>query len=1018
MEQQSVDGRRTCRKRKESASAPSVAALAEKHSTGKLLFFTGSGMSVAAGMSTFTKPGGLYERACKRFRVGDGMRLFHHSFYQKNRDAAEGFLREIYDEAVVARPTASHRALRALEACGRLRRHYTLNIDGLATAAGASLWDRWARLQGATIEMHGNVREMVCTRCRTRYDRASLEPLGKRNCLEPALAKRNRGLPHEPVATHGKKADLEETRTMKKASLKPAASIAKARMDLDRASIGQVVSNKMARGEEARNGERPLVGDAVVIKSPHDQEAVRIQKVHGVEALAAHKARLGEALSVGKAGGKEALTGPERCRNEAMAIEEACGEPSGNVRVAASSMNASKGLTKGFTKDAAMGLTEKLTEDFTKGFRENHGEGSQPRQTVMTTARVGGSLATVEKEARPPASTGSLFSIYTGPLSFVKKDANARQPPSPKPPGTPAATPATPSGMVTGASALVPTCKPGGGAGISVTRQEARMASSPSIARTCPRAGQQGGGASGAGQQGGGASGAGQQGGGASGAGQQGGGASGAGQREGGAQRARQQVGGESSGGHDGGTVGTSFPAPHKPAVVATAQVPSNPKRKAGKAGAQRPAVCTVPGCAGGPLRSRVMLYDDKDEASIVGPEVMSMLEEDIEAADVIIWAGISFQQSASVEYFRRVRRILQEQGRASAVPQLILNPSDETMFNLVTSIANFDELAVTPVLATCDEFIPRLVQGLETREGGEGPEGPEGPEGLGRQDRLKASGGLGRREGREGPEGVERQEGIERTLSLLRPDAPDGACASVCMAGTGHAAVNKHPLSRAPMSRGPPAKERAPRGGCEARAATMASGSDRSHSGQGHYEAGPSSARPSAWSDGDGFIRCNRLRKVQDYDVPREPARALPDAWEDALGNRDVPVGHSRDVGPQAMPSFPQAFCGSKGRAAEVAEAPSGSCKAQTEGIIGKRLELVFDRASAGHHRDRARQFGSCAMGFASSDPGCEVIPDSQGTEEEHPVSTTTITGGIGRRLGWVVRQLLQRRAAISCHM
>jgi len=41
------------------------------------------------------------------------------------------------------------------------------------------------------------------------------------------------------------------------------------------------------------------------------------------------------------------------------------------------------------------------------------------------------------------------------------------------------------------------------------------------------------------------------------------------------------------------------------------------------------------------------------------------------QAADLVMWIGISFEQSASVEYFRRVRSILASQGRLEAVQQV-----------------------------------------------------------------------------------------------------------------------------------------------------------------------------------------------------------------------------------------------------------------------------------------------------------------------------------------------------------
>lgn len=50
------------------------------------------------------------------------------------------FFADIYAEAARARPSPAHRALAALAAAGKLARHYTLNIDGLAAAVGLSTW--------------------------------------------------------------------------------------------------------------------------------------------------------------------------------------------------------------------------------------------------------------------------------------------------------------------------------------------------------------------------------------------------------------------------------------------------------------------------------------------------------------------------------------------------------------------------------------------------------------------------------------------------------------------------------------------------------------------------------------------------------------------------------------------------------------------------------------------------------------------------------------------------------------
>ena len=41
----------------------------------------------------------------------------------------------------------------------------------------------------------------------------------------------------------------------------------------------------------------------------------------------------------------------------------------------------------------------------------------------------------------------------------------------------------------------------------------------------------------------------------------------------------------------------------------------------------------------------------------ITPDDVFDVLEEDLARADMVLWVGISFEQSASTAYFRRVRR-------------------------------------------------------------------------------------------------------------------------------------------------------------------------------------------------------------------------------------------------------------------------------------------------------------------------------------------------------------------------
>ena len=52
----------------------------------------------------------------------------------------QAFFADIYAEAKRAKPSLGHRALASMAEQGKLQRHYTLNIDGLAQAVGLTTW--------------------------------------------------------------------------------------------------------------------------------------------------------------------------------------------------------------------------------------------------------------------------------------------------------------------------------------------------------------------------------------------------------------------------------------------------------------------------------------------------------------------------------------------------------------------------------------------------------------------------------------------------------------------------------------------------------------------------------------------------------------------------------------------------------------------------------------------------------------------------------------------------------------
>uniref|UniRef100_A0A7S3JYR4 Deacetylase sirtuin-type domain-containing protein n=1 Tax=Aureoumbra lagunensis TaxID=44058 RepID=A0A7S3JYR4_9STRA len=145
-----------------------------------LLVVSGSGVSVSSGLSTFG--GGFYERAKKRYKLKDGMDLFRWQFYVKEPFLCTQFLGQMCEQVLKCKPNTTHQAIAKLEDTSILLRHYTLNIDGLHALAGASTWDATNSNSGATVELHGSLREIVCTHTGNIYavDEAALNRIKRK----------------------------------------------------------------------------------------------------------------------------------------------------------------------------------------------------------------------------------------------------------------------------------------------------------------------------------------------------------------------------------------------------------------------------------------------------------------------------------------------------------------------------------------------------------------------------------------------------------------------------------------------------------------------------------------------------------------------------------------------------------------------------------------------------------------------------------------------------------------------
>lgn len=68
------------------------------------------------------------------------------------QNCSQAFFAEIYEETKTAKPGKGHLALAAIERSGRLQRHYTLNVDGLAEVVGLSTWHPARNPEGTAFD--------------------------------------------------------------------------------------------------------------------------------------------------------------------------------------------------------------------------------------------------------------------------------------------------------------------------------------------------------------------------------------------------------------------------------------------------------------------------------------------------------------------------------------------------------------------------------------------------------------------------------------------------------------------------------------------------------------------------------------------------------------------------------------------------------------------------------------------------------------------------------------------------
>ncbi|KAM0364070.1 hypothetical protein ACHAPK_010980 [Fusarium culmorum] len=147
-----------------------LATLREKK---KIVVIAGAGISVAAGIPDFRSSTGLFARVeSKHSQKTSGEHLFDASVYNhdESTEAFHALIKELAAKRKIARPTPFHHLLASLAKDGRLLRLYSQNIDcidtsmeHLATQVPLNCKSPWP----ITIQLHGSLRKMVCTKCST-----------------------------------------------------------------------------------------------------------------------------------------------------------------------------------------------------------------------------------------------------------------------------------------------------------------------------------------------------------------------------------------------------------------------------------------------------------------------------------------------------------------------------------------------------------------------------------------------------------------------------------------------------------------------------------------------------------------------------------------------------------------------------------------------------------------------------------------------------------------------------------
>ncbi|KAI9359939.1 DHS-like NAD/FAD-binding domain-containing protein, partial [Zopfochytrium polystomum] len=159
------------RRRKALALVKAVAAAVRKSK--RCVVVAGAGISVSAGIPDFRSPNGLYNLVKKRYPnvVLKGKDLFDASLFRDPQSTAlfYAFMAELRALVLKAQLTPTHLFLKTLDDQGQLMRCYTQNIDCLENRLCFSFDTRTRVPTPRLIHLHGDLDNLVCTLCRTKF---------------------------------------------------------------------------------------------------------------------------------------------------------------------------------------------------------------------------------------------------------------------------------------------------------------------------------------------------------------------------------------------------------------------------------------------------------------------------------------------------------------------------------------------------------------------------------------------------------------------------------------------------------------------------------------------------------------------------------------------------------------------------------------------------------------------------------------------------------------------------------